>query len=521
MIIAMKRKFILSIWAVTMCAVPLKAESLRQDRHVVVVVWDGMRPDFVSEQNTPVLWQLAKEGVTFRNHHSVYPTATNVNGTAIATGVYPAANGIIANHVYRPELDAKKSIDVEAAAVVEKGDLWSAGKYVAAPTIAELVQDAGGTTAVATAKTVGLLLDRHFEPDRARKGVTLFAGASLPGDVALSTAKALGLFPPATKAGERDNWTTKTLTDLLWKDLLPTFSLLWLSEPDDTEHKVAVGSPEAIAAMKSSDANLGRLLSALDRPRHGGARETADVFVVSDHGFSTIEHMIELPKILKQAGFNVFTELSDALKPGDIMMAGNGGTVLFYVAQQDHVVTQRLVDFLQQSNFAGVIFTKERMEGTFRLNAARIDHETAPDVVLAFRWNDKKNQFGAAGMIDADWQRGPGKGTHATLSRFDVHNMLIANGPDFGKGLTNDQPSGNIDLAPTILHILKIPPPAMDGRVLTGDVTTSKAETETMEATNQFPTGKWHQYLRLSRVGATVYLDDGNGEFVATKTEND
>ena len=24
-------------------------------RHVVVVVWDGMRPDFVSEQNTPML----------------------------------------------------------------------------------------------------------------------------------------------------------------------------------------------------------------------------------------------------------------------------------------------------------------------------------------------------------------------------------------------------------------------------------------------------------------------------------
>jgi predicted AlkP superfamily pyrophosphatase or phosphodiesterase len=28
-------------------------------RQVVVVVWDGMRPDFVSEQNTPHLWALA------------------------------------------------------------------------------------------------------------------------------------------------------------------------------------------------------------------------------------------------------------------------------------------------------------------------------------------------------------------------------------------------------------------------------------------------------------------------------
>ena len=36
---------------------------IRKDRHVVVIVWDGMRPDFVSEQNTPALWKLARSGV--------------------------------------------------------------------------------------------------------------------------------------------------------------------------------------------------------------------------------------------------------------------------------------------------------------------------------------------------------------------------------------------------------------------------------------------------------------------------
>ena len=71
------------------------------ERHVVIVVWDGMRPDLVSEQNTPMLWKLAREGVTFRNHHAAYPSATMVNGTAMVTGVYPGKNGIIANHVYR------------------------------------------------------------------------------------------------------------------------------------------------------------------------------------------------------------------------------------------------------------------------------------------------------------------------------------------------------------------------------------------------------------------------------------
>ena len=192
-------KLYLSILAAIVGSSAIAAEQ----RHVVVVVWDGMRPDFVSEQNTPTLWKLAKEGVTFRNHHSVYPSATNVNGTAIITGVYPGGSGILANHVYRPELNAKNSIDVEASAVVEKGDLWSAGKYVAVPTIAEIVQDAGGTTAIATAKTVGLLLDRHVDPARGKNSITLFAGASLPPNAIGSIAKTLGAFPPPAKAGAR------------------------------------------------------------------------------------------------------------------------------------------------------------------------------------------------------------------------------------------------------------------------------------------------------------------------------
>src|SRR5712671_1844426 len=114
------------------------------ERHVVIVVWDGMRPDFVSEQNTPTLWKLAQSGVTFRNHHSVYPSATIVNGTAIATGVYPNHSGLLANHDYRPEIDAQKSVDVENVAVVRKADQLSGGKYIGVPTIAELIHNGGG-----------------------------------------------------------------------------------------------------------------------------------------------------------------------------------------------------------------------------------------------------------------------------------------------------------------------------------------------------------------------------------------
>jgi len=492
------------------------AETPKPERHVVVVVWDGMRPDFVSQENTPALWKLANEGVVFRNHHAVYPSATNVNGTAIATGVYPGHSGLIANHDYRPEIDNRKSLDVEIPAVVEKGDELSGGKYISIPTIAEIVQRAGGRTAIATAKTVGLLLDRHVDPGHAKNSVTVFAGESRPRDALNPIVDALGPFPPFGQITEGDKWTTKAFTDFLWRDGVPAFSLLWLGDPDLTQHQSAPGARPALAAIKSSDENLAAVLSALDRQ---GARKTTDVFVVSDHGFSTIERSVDLRKILNDAGFTAKTEFSDEPKPGDIMLVGNGGTVLFYVMNHDAPAIRRLVEFLQQSDFAGVIFTKEAVEGTFALDQGKIDSPHAPDVVMAFRWNEKKNQFGVPGMIDADWQRGAGKGTHATLSRFDMHNTLIAAGPDFRRGYTNELPSGNVDLAPTILHILGITPPQrLDGRILSEamvnmDAVMLKPEINKIEATKDFSVGTWRQSLQISRVGSTEYLDEGNGRF--------
>lgn len=493
-------------------AVEGNRHELRQDRHVVVVVWDGMRPDFVSEQNTPELWRLAQGGVTFRNHHSVYPSATIVSGTTINTGAYPGRSGVLANHDYWPSIDAKRSLDVENPAVVRRGDELTGGKYVKIPTLAEVISRQGGECAIATAKTVGLLFDRN--PDT-RGTLTVLAGQSFSRELIATIAKTFGSFPPADQPASRDAWTTKALVDFLWAKKIPTFSLLWLSEPDDTEHKTAPGHPAAFAAMKSSDEQLSRVLHALDRHQ---ARSTTDVFVVSDHGFSTIARSIDVRKILRDAGFDAVTEFSGEPKPGQIMIVGNGGTVLFYVIGHDAAITLRLVEFLQQTDFAGVIFTRERMEGTFTLDQGKIDNEHAPDVEMAFRWNENKNQFGVAGMIDADWQRGAGKGTHATLSKTDMHNVLIAAGPDFRSGETDELPSGNVDLAPTILAILEIKSaPAMDGRVLVEAMAPQapapKVTMENFEATRKFSSGIWRQHLQISRVGSTIYLNEGNGGF--------
>src|SRR4029077_4070321 len=560
--------------ALGVCGQALAAQEFDQSRHVVVVVWDGMRPDFISEQNTPALWKLSREGVNFRNHHSVYPSATMVNGTALVTGIYPGKNGIIANHVYRPDIDSRHTIDVELAPVVKKGDELSGGKYISVPTVAELVQRAGERTVIAATKTVGLLLDRQtnlkHQLGKANRGafplcegerrkvrgsntrdnekaetltlasplgrdtrrnseskihsqpansVTLVAGKTLPSSALAAITAALGPFPSGHL--EQDSWTTKALTDVLWKDGVPLLSILWLGEPDLTQHESAPGAPAALTAIKASDENLAAILAALDQSRGGGTARTTDLFVVSDHGFSTIERSVDLRRILNDAGFTAKTEFQDGPRPGDIMLAGNGGSVLFYVVEHDEKVIRRLVEFLQQSDFAGVIFTKQPMEGTFGLEQAMIQSDHAPDVVMTFRWKDSKNQFDVPGMIDADWQRAAGKGTHATLSRFDMHNTLIAAGPDFCRGETDDLPTGNTDLVPTILQIIGIKSPEKtDGRILSEAMPDASAaernvEAKTIEATKDFSAGHWRQSLKISRVGSTIYLDDGNGQFSA------
>jgi len=507
------------------CLLPAIAHSEKEtapsERHVVVLVWDGMRPDFVTEGNTPALWKLSREGVTFQNHHSVYLTATNVNGAAIATGVYPNRNSLLANREFRPTIDPRKPFENAEWSIIQKADEITGGKYIAAPTIAETVRAAGRRTAVVGTKAVAFLHDRHAEWTNASfKDFVRFAAAPMPAALRDETIRLLGPFAtdPANTSEQRNTYATRALTEIIWRDSVPAFSLLWLSEPDLTQHEKSPGSEPALAAIRGSDRNLALVLEALDKKK---ARETTDVFIVSDHGFSTIERAIDFPAELQKAGFDATAAFKETPKRGQIMVVGNGGTILLYVIEHDRDVAGRLVEWLQHSDFAGVIFSREKFDGTFPLETVRANTAEAPDIVVALRWNKNPNRFGAPGHIITDNARGPGEGSHASLSAFDVHNTLIAAGPDFRKGVANTLPSSNVDIAPTVLRLLGIDAPQkFDGRVLVEGMEERAAKvealTKTMQATRKFPSGEWQQYLRVSLVGETVYNDEGNGAFSPT-----
>jgi arylsulfatase A-like enzyme len=507
-------------WATLLLAATASAETDARpgERHVVVVVWDGMRPDFVSEKNTPALWKLAQEGVTFQRHHSVYLTATNVNGAVMATGVFPSRNGIIANREFRPAINARNIFENADWETVKKANEVTGGKYVGAPTVAELLRAAGRKTAIAGTKSVAFLHDPHGEWTHAEiKNSIKFAAAPMPAALREETVRLLGPFLTETKntSDERNRYATRALTEVMWRDELPAFSLLWLSDPDLAEHETAPGSEACLAAVRTSDRNLGLVLDALEKKK---ARESTDIFVVSDHGFSTVERAIDFSAEMRKAGFDATEAFSETPKRGQIITANNAGTILFYVIEHDPEVTRRLVEWLQRSDFAGVIFARDKFEGTFPLEFVHANSADAPDVMISLRWSEKPNQFGIPGQIMADNARPAGKGTHVTLSKFDVHNILFAAGPDFRERTGSALPSSNLDLAPTILHVLGINPPhKLDGRVLV-EAMEEKAEriealSKTMQATRKFPSGEWQQHLRVSLVGETVYVDEGNGAF--------
>lgn len=178
---------------------PANLPAAGKASHVVVIVWDGMRPDFVTDQTTPTLTRLARQGVTFRNHHPVYLSTTEVNGTALATGVYPGESGIIGNKEFRPAINASKRVQTESLATVHKGDRLTGGHYLGFPTVAETLHSHGLRTAIAGAKGVALLHDRAARGEHAL-GVTLFAGKVLPEEY----VRTLGHFPP--EALTTTNW---------------------------------------------------------------------------------------------------------------------------------------------------------------------------------------------------------------------------------------------------------------------------------------------------------------------------
>src|SRR5262249_40654737 len=86
--------------------------------------------------------------------------------------------------------------------------------------------------------------------------------------------------------------------NLILRTNRPNFALLHVAYVDHMEHEKGPRSPEAYAAIKAADQQVNSVWEELQKNYPG----KATLFIVSDHGFSSIRHTILPNVILRQAG---------------------------------------------------------------------------------------------------------------------------------------------------------------------------------------------------------------------------
>jgi hypothetical protein len=146
----------------------------------------------------------------------------------------------------------------------------------------------------------------------------------------------------------------------------------------------------------------------------------------------------------------------------------DGGAI--YVRDGDQKAVTGIVAALQRTPGVGAIFTRGNarqlldggVPGTLSFDVVSWDHDRSAQILFSPDWTDGENAHGLRGMVSSDGVAG-----HGSASPWDVHNTLMAAGPDLKQGVTIEAPSANVDFAPTFLTLLGLPvPAAMHGRPL-------------------------------------------------------
>jgi arylsulfatase A-like enzyme len=498
----------------------------------MVLVIDGLRPDSITAQETPNLWRLRQEGVNFLNGHSVFPTVTRVNATAIGSGTYPDRNGILGNRIYIPVVDPNHAfVNDDHRNLLRMNDV-TGGNMVLVKSLGEILADRGKRLAVvssgstgaalllnpAAPKGTGILVSGYWEP-----GVRVAFPPALNAEV----LRRFGPAPARGGATAADDpavaWTQGVLRDYVLPELKPDVVINWLTEPDHIQHGVGMGSPQALASIRADDAEVGMILQKLDAL--GLGRQT-NIIVVSDHGFSHGTFGVNATAELIKAGLKAGPD-SD-----DVVIASSGQTLLLHVKNRDRAHIHRLTDFLKTQAWAGVLFTAGRPgqngvpiegiePGTFATDLIHLAHaERGPDIVLTFPWSSAPGPFGLPGTDFSDTSRATGpltgnQGNHGSMSPWTVRNTFLAWGVDFKKGATIRTPVSNVDLTPTLVALLGLDRdaalPRFDGRAIVEAFADGPDHEQVPLTTTTHivatPDGKYRAAIQVSEVGTHRYVD--------------
>jgi len=314
-----------------------KEGRIGKRNNVIIFVADGLRQSSVNPTDSPTLYALRQNGVNFVNSHSLFPTFTTPNASAIATGHYLGDTGDFSNTIYTgiPIPNANGSITpfIESDPVLADIDEKFPGQnFLDEESVLAAARQAGLSTA-AVGKLGPVLIQDVTQGNRVNGAVpppsTIViddstgqsSGVPLNADIT-ARLQAAGL--PTATPGRGANGSSGTNTtpgttvanvsqqqffaDATTKAILPLFKdrgqpfamVYWSRDPDGTQHNEGdslnsltpgINGPSSKAAVKNADTNLKQLIDALQAQ---GLADSTDIIVTSDHGFSTIsKHEID------------------------------------------------------------------------------------------------------------------------------------------------------------------------------------------------------------------------------------
>ena len=443
---------------------------------ILLVVWDGLRPDFIRHDLTPSLCAVSDDGVRFGIHRSVFPTETRVNSSSIATGCYPDRHGIVANRFCARDLggtviDTGNHEDLERL----RG---ATGSILGESTVAARLRRAGKDVAVVGAGSPGsTLLQDPEDPS----WLINTRGVVYPS----ALAERVGSLPGSEAGG--DAWNDAAcaiMNDRIIKGGLD-FGVLWLCDPDWTQHQAGLGSVPSLEAIRRNDSRLAQLCQSIPAD--------ATLIVASDHGFSTVQG--------DPLGNDWMVEAGLDQARGESVPNG----AIFQTPEDINRGVGRLVS---DSRIGGLFVQDTERDDVFGLDQVRLGHPSrSPDLYYSFAWDDGENEQGVPGRVF-----GPrSNATHGSLSPFDLHSVLIASGPDLKRGVVTEMPSGVVDIAPTVLSLLDQPTEDLDGRILweafAGRPGSDQIQVETYREIRE--AGGFTRYLEFKEVDGHRYLMEG------------
>jgi arylsulfatase A-like enzyme len=311
-------------------------------RNVIIFIADGLRHDSVNATDAPTLLTLRQRGVHFENSHSLFPTVTTPNASAIATGHYLGDTGDFSNAEYvgYPSFnhrDFGKTAGTPTPFMEDdlvQGDIDAHvpnGNFLNEESLLALARQQGfNTAAIGKIGPVAIQDVRQLNPVDHQFPIpqTIFLDDStgtdggIPlapqvrsalTDAGLGTKPTPRSQPPGTLSTpgtlSANVGQQKWFVDAATQVVLPGFArsarpfvlVFWSRDPDGSQHnqgdslnelRPGINGPTSRAAIANADANLKQLLDYIDSDP--ALRASTDVFATSDHGFATIsKHEID------------------------------------------------------------------------------------------------------------------------------------------------------------------------------------------------------------------------------------